>query len=261
MKALNVNFYNFETFSLSQKDNFICSIYLTGGKRYGHFPLVKSIEHLRKWGDSLKANNLKGIMFHNCFSTFETLTFSNLPISFIKVPFPKTYMSGLYRFELYHWFLTLFYQYIDNVFFTDSTDLDVLKNPFIQKEYRSDKIYIGHEPVIVGNKWMVGTKKIRSAAIGYERFLQLVKRDKRFEHRKLLNAGLIGGSTAAVTPFIKRMTEECSKMYPRPWIQDMPILNYLAYTEFNDQVVYNNQVNTIFTLYEEDNKTAWFRHK
>ncbi len=256
-----MNSYTLNTLHFTEKQNFICSIYLTGGRRYGHFPLKKNIGHLRKWAESLKVNGLNGIMFHNCFNASEIATFSSLPVKFIGVPFPRTYMSGLYRFELYYKFINKFAAHIEHIFFTDSTDLDVLKNPFIHKEYRSDKIYIGCEPVVPGNKWIIGNNHIPSACKGFEKYIDLVKTDKAFANRKLLNAGLIGGALPVVAPFIRRMTEECTKMYPRPYIQDMPILNYLAYVEFKDRVVFGDQVNTVFTQYEKDNKVAWFRHK
>lgn len=246
---------NFRDINLVKKENFICSIYLTGGKKYGHFPLVQDINHIRVWAESLKANGITGVMFHNSFSRSEIATFSDLPVKFIQVTFNRKYMSGLYRFELYHKFINQFKNYIDSIFFTDSTDLDVLRNPFTDEAFDRSKIYIGYEPVIKGNKWMIDSCR------GVHMFKNLLKSDQAFFNSPLLNAGLIGGSLESVTPFIKRMYEECSKMYPVSYVQDMPILNYLAYVEFKDKVYFGKRVNTVFTAYEQDNKTAWFKHK
>ena len=41
----------------------------------------------------------------------------------------------------------------------------------------------------------------------------------------------------------------------------MPIINYLAYTEFKDKVVFGSEINTVFTLDEKNNKVAWIKHK
>lgn len=244
-----------ENFKLYEKDNFICSIYLTGGRHYGNFPRKKSIEHLRNWSESLLKNNLTGIMFHNCFTIDEIISFKHLPVKFINVKMSRHLASGMYRFELYNKFIEQFKEFIDNIFFTDSTDLDVLKNPFIQPNYRRDKIYIGYEPVIKDNKWMKG------ATNGYSKYHELCAVDKEFANSPLLNAGLVGGSLESVTNFIKRVHEECKRLYPINYVQDMPIINYLAYTEFKEMVEYGSHVNTVFTAYEQNNTKAWFRHK
>lgn len=249
-------FTSFPNFKLEKRENFICSIYLTGGKHYGNFPKVKSIEHIRKWSESLKSTGISGIMFHNCFTDIEIDTFSDLPVKFVFVNnFKRRGMSGLFRFELYHNLLTQFSSYIENIFFTDSTDLDVLRNPFTHPSYRKDKLYIGCEPIVVSNKYMM------TVCRGVRQYQALVASDKNFANRQLMNAGLCGGSYEMIAPFIKRMYEECSRMYPIAFIQDMPLINYLAYTEFRDKVSYGKHVNTVFTAFEEDNRTAWFRHK
>ena len=60
---------------------------------------------------------------------------------------------------------------------------------------------------------------------------------------------------------IRRMAEECIKLYPVADLQDMAVINLLAYTEFRDRVVYGGNVNTLFKGYEKDNRVAWFKHK
>lgn len=245
------------SFKPYRKDNFVCSIYLLGAKRksYGNFNQHKNINLLRKWAESLLATGLTGILFHNCFTRNEQDLFYGLPVKFIKVEPPKVFQSGLYRYELYHNFIKDYSGHIDNIFFTDSTDLEFLKNPTIQKNFDTDKIYIGCEPVVCGNKWMMG------ACHGYEKYLHLVRSDKQFASHPLLNAGFCGGSLKAIAPFIERMAAECIMLYDKAEWQDMPIINYLAYTEFKDKVVFGSEINTVFTLYEKNNKVAWIKHK
>lgn len=245
------------SFKPYKKDNFVCSIYLLGAKRktYGNFNQHKNINLLRKWAESLQATGLTGILFHNCFARNEQDLFYGLPVKFIKVEPPKNFQSGLYRYELYDKFIKAYSPYIDNIFFSDSTDLEFLKNPVIQSNFSRNKIYVGCEPVVCGNKWMMG------ACHGYEQYIRLVKSDKQFANHPLLNAGFCGGSLEAITPFIERMATECMKMYPVAEWQDMPIINYLAYTEFKEKVVFGSEINTVFTLNEKNNKVAWIKHK
>ncbi len=244
----------FGAFKPETKENYIASIYLTGTKvQYANFPRVPNIMLLEKWANSLKENGLKGIIFHNCFNEPDTRKFPH--ITWIRVTMPGNYMSGLYRFFIYHVFMKMFGEFIGNIMFTDSTDLDFLKNPFIQDNYKKDKIYIGCEPVVCGNKWML------SSALGYPKYGELVKKDAGFADRTLLNAGLVGGNAKIVSPFIEQVAFECSKMYPCAGTQDMNIINYLAYTEYLDKVEFGPQVNTVFTAYEKNNTFAWLRHK
>lgn len=240
-----------------KKDNFVCSIYLLGAKRksYGNFNQHKNINLLRKWAESLQATGLTGIMFHNCFTRNEQDLFYGLPVKFIKVEPHKNFQSGMYRYELYRNFIREYSAYIDNIFFSDSTDLEFLKNPVIQENYDRTKIYVGCEPVVCGNKWML------QACHGYERYINLVKTDKQFANHPLLNAGFCGGSVEAISPFIQRMAVECIKLYDKAEWQDMPIINYLSYTEFKDKVVFGSQINTVFTAYEKNNTVAWIKHK
>ena len=245
-----------------QKTDYIASIFLTGTKAlYGNWKGVVDINLIEKWAASLKLTGLTGIMFHNCFSEQQIKSFVEYPVIFVKVSIPPNHMSGLWRFVIYNQFLYKFGDRIGGIFFTDSTDLDVLKNPFIQKEYEKDKIYIGneianknHPRAIAGTKWML------TASVGYPEYVNLVNNDQKFAIRPLLNAGLVGGDVEAIRPFIKRMAEDCGRMYNCAEVQDMTIINYLAY-EFKDTVVFNDYVNTKFNAYEQDNKVAWFRHK
>ena len=249
--------YQDGSFKPYKKDNYVCSIYLLGAKHstYGNFTQKKNIELLRAWAVSLEKNNLTGILFHNCFTRNEQDLFYGLPVKFIRVQPPSKFQSGLYRYELYHKFMQHYAAYIENIFFSDSTDVEVLKNPVIQKEYQQDKIYIGCEPVKTGNKWMI------EAARGYSKYSNWLAESPDHRVKVLLNAGLCGGSLKAIAHFIERMSQECISMYPVAEYQDMPIINLLAYTEFKQEIVFGDIVNTVFKGYEKNNKKAWFKHK
>jgi len=239
------------------RENLIVSIYLTGAKhRTPTFPVKANIKQLEAWAKSIKTAGLAGLVYHNCFTETDIISFAEYPVTFSYADLPKGYNSGLYRFELYDNLIKKFGKYIDNAFFTDSTDLEVLRNPFIDSKYESSKIYIGCEPTSpVGNKW------IMEHSHDFPQYIDLVKSNIEFANHKLLNAGLCGGNIKTITLFMNRMAEECNKMEINPHFQDMPIINYLAFTEFKEQVYYGSQLNTVFTGYEKNNKIAYFRHK
>lgn len=242
--------------------HYIASIFLTGTKSlYGNWKGVVEIDLVKKWANSLAITGLNGIIFHNCFTKEQLVSFAEYPVEFVYTTIPPNYMSGLWRFAIYNALIEKFGGSIDGMFFTDSTDLDVLKNPFTQPEYRTDKIYIGHEignnvsgGAIAGNRWML------HAAVGFPEYVSMVNSNVEFANRPLLNAGLVGGNIEAIKPFIRRMKEMCNAFYPIAETQDMPVINYLA-EEFKDKVFYGDIVNTIFNSYEQNNTIAWFRHK
>lgn len=236
--------------------DFVASIYLVGSKdNWNNFLFTPDIMKLETWAKSLCNTGLTGLVFHNCFSVEDIGRFSVYPVKFSYAEMPAGWNSGLYRFKLYHDFITGWSNCIENIFFTDSTDLEVLQNPMRCAQYRHDKIYIGCEPDTMSSKWMT------TFSDNYSCYTDLLTSDPNFAAHTLLNAGLCGGSITAITPFIKRMSEECLKMEGVAHFQDMPIINYLAYTEFKDHIVYGGLVNTVFKAYEQGNGVAWFRHK
>jgi hypothetical protein len=42
---------------------------------------------------------------------------------------------------------------------------------------------------------------------------------------------------------------------------DMGAFNYIARTQFNNQLIHGAPVNTLFKGYENDREDCWFRHK
>jgi hypothetical protein len=249
-----------------KKSDYVLSIYLTGAKlRYAGFPAKANIDSLSAWAYSLTDKDMTGIIFHNCFTDEEIESFSDFPVKFIKVDPPKDFMSGLYRYELYADFIKRFGRYIDTVWCTDSTDLTVLKNPAKEKPVTEfinialpldrSKTYIGCEPSTCGCDWMLANTK------DYPQYFKWLMADPSHQNNTLLNAGLVGGALEAMASFINRMAEECIKLYAVGDVQDMAIINYLAYIEFKDRVSFGPHVNTVFKAFEKDNKVAWFKHK
>lgn len=237
-----------------KKENFIATIFLIGSKdKWNGFTDDANINKIGNWMWSLKDTGVTGIVFHNCFSKQQIDYFSDYPVKFSYVEMPSGHNSGLFRFELYNDFMQKYSKFIDGIFFTDSTDLEVLKNPFASKQFDRIKIYVGSEPHTkdyTNLQWL---------AKGVHDYFELLP-NPRFAKSILFNAGLCGGSAKAVAPFIKRMAEECGKYKNNAAFQDMPLINILAYKEFADKVNYGYHVNTVFSKFER-NDFSWFRHK
>ena len=241
------------------KENFVASIYLVGSKlKWNNFSDTPNIKLLENWAFSLKKTGLTGILFHNCFTEDDIKQFSTYPVHFSYAEMPKGNNSGLYRFELYAEFLAKYQDKIGGMFMTDSTDLEMLQNPFTHKKFDGNTIYIGCEPWSF-EQW----EKLRAARplINSLSELRELMADKQFAKQTVLNAGLVGGTCHAITPFIKEMAAWCNKFSRNASFQDMPIINFLAYTKFKSKIAYGPQVNTHFTGYEKDNKVAFVKHK
>ena len=241
------------------KENFVASIYLVGSKlKWNNFSDTPNIKLLENWAFSLKKTGLTGILFHNCFTEDDIKQFSTYPVHFSYAEMPKGNNSGLYRFELYAEFLAKYQDKIGGMFMTDSTDLEMLQNPFTHKKFDGNTIYIGCEPWSF-EQW----EKLRAARplINSLSELRELMADKQFAKQTVLNAGLVGGTAHAVTPFINEMAKGCKRYSSCASFQDMSWLNFIAYTKFKSKIAYGPQVNTHFTGYEKDNKVAFVKHK
>lgn len=144
---------------------------------------------------------------------------------------------------------------IDFVWCVDGTDVEMLRHPF---PLERGKLYLGDEPTIVGNEWVV---RNRSALIK-----KLVA-----EHgdKKLYNAGLVGGEREVVLDFIHSMIKLyfdnqiamflSNELDVTEVVNDMGILNIVAHSG-NYNVISGPAVNTTF---KSNSKNAWsmWKHK
>lgn len=139
---------------------------------------------------------------------------------------------------------------IDKVFMVDATDVIILNDPFPHMEY--GKIYVGDEPTVVGNRWMLQ----HTVSATYRRFLMNNQR------RPLMNIGILGGSRSDVMQLLQRIfTHYCDNLMAND--DSMVIFNYLCYTEFKDKIVHgtglvNNQFKSFKPTAE---RKEWFNHK
>ena len=141
----------------------------------------------------------------------------------------------------------------DAVFMVDGTDVVMLNNPF--NTDLGDYLYTGDEKQVVGCKWIRDNHNDDIEDGGYQLFYLMYK------NRTLLNAGIIGGKSKIVESFAKLMKEWYEGWIEKELYTDMPIFNYIAYTQFDKQVRHGSKVNTEFKKNDTRNLTPWFRHK
>lgn len=213
-----------------------------------------------EWAKSVLEMGLQGIVFHNNFSEATCNANENEHLHFIKVQYNPQFNPNVFRYFVYNEFLKQHHQNIDNVFFTDVSDVVVLKNPFLERLYLDNPtaVFCGDEPEILANEWMLNHgDHLRNKISDYALF------ETNFKDKVLLNCGIIGGTIAVMKPFIQKLWaihEKYNCKNKTLYTGDMGAFNYLVRTQYNDNLIHGNPVNTEFKKYEI-NDSCWFKHK
>lgn len=101
-------------------------------------------------------------------------------------------------------------------------------------------------------------KHLRSKITDYAEY------ENTFQKETLLNCGIIGGHTPVMQDFIEKLCDihqQYNYDNTTAYTGDMGAFNYLARTQFNNQLQHGAPVNTVFKRYENDRTDCWFRHK
>ncbi len=216
---------------------------------------------VKDWAESVSALKLKGIIFHNNFSQLTCDKYKNAYISFVKIKYNPIFNPNVYRYQVYHDFLTKYAAQIENVFVTDVSDVVLVNNPLTDPLFLAhpDALFCGDEPKMLDNEWMKDhSSHLRSKIEDYAEY------EATFEKETLLNCGIIGGNIAVMQDFIKKLTfihQQYNYDNETAYTGDMGAFNYLARTQFNDQLIHGSPVNTVFKMYENERTDCWFRHK
>jgi hypothetical protein len=218
-------------------------------------------ELVRYWAESIAANNLHGIIFHNNYSEVTCRNYENENISFIRIKYNTQFNPNVYRYFVYKDFLQKHIPLIKSAFITDVSDVVLIKNPFIDSYFTKNPtaIFCGDEPEILDNKWMrAHGAHLRNKISDYSEY------ENQFATETLLNCGIIGARAYLLLDFIRKLCElheQANSDNQSQFTGDMGVFNYLARTQFNRQLKYGAPVNTIFKLYQNERKDCWFRHK
>ena len=216
---------------------------------------------VQAWAESIQLLNLHGVIFHNSFSEETCQKFSNENITFIEVEYNPAFNPNVFRYFIYRDFLLNFKSSIHAVFVTDVSDVVVVQNPFetfLFQENR-DKLFCGDEPKVLDNDWMNDhSTHLRNQIADYAEY------EKKFAESTLLNCGIIGGSADVMNEFLKELCfvhEHFNQENKTAFTGDMGAFNYIARTQFNDNLIHGAHVNTVFKEYESSRMECWFRHK
>jgi len=228
--------------------NYIASTYISGIKDTQRMIIKLPDDHnyISSWYKSVISNNLKCIVFHNELSQDFIINYPEC--RFIKVINPGL---NLYDFRWYM-FKNLHDIDFDNIFLTDISDVELVKNPFLQTEYNQDDIFCGDEQYSM-NTWPM--------LFADEKFKELPEWDNIINSGNvLLNAGIVGGSRSVVIHYIDliNIIIDQVKGYKETTCVDIPLYNYVLYRYFKP--IHGFPVNSVFRKFEKSND-VWFIHK
>lgn len=218
-------------------------------------------ELVKDWAESIARANLKGVIFHNNFSDETCNMLQNEAISFVKVDYDSQFNPNVFRYFAYLDFLKQHIAQIEGVFITDVTDVVLVKNPFTDAFYLNNPtaLFCGDEPKTLHNDWMLAhSEHLRNNISDYATY------ESTYATETLLNCGIIGGSSTLFLDFLEQLCaihQEANRNNKTAFTGDMGAFNYLARTQFNEQIIHGTPVNTIFKAYENERTDCWFRHK
>lgn len=223
--------------------------------------LNDNYEYVRNWVESLVNLNLQGIIFHNNFSLETCKKYENEYVSFVKIEYDNHFNPNVYRYIIYREFLQQEIHRFANIFVTDVSDVTVVRNPFIDSFFLENptSIFCGDEPEKLNNDWMNNHSEFLRNKID-----DFTKYEKEFAEERLLNCGIIGGQSTLLFDFIQKLCaihQQFNRDNQTGYTGDMGAFNYLARTQFNQQLKHGAPVNTMFNYYENNRTDCWFRHK
>ncbi len=216
---------------------------------------------VKDWADSIINLKMKGIIFHNNFSSETCNENQNEYISFEKVEYDSRFNPNVYRYLVYDDYLQKQQHSIKNIFFTDISDVVLTQNPFLHPFYSQNinSLFCGDEPKTLHNEWMQAhSEHLRSKISNYKLY------EEKYYNSTLLNCGVIGGNIKVMAEFIRKLAN-IHRLYntdnKTTYTGDMGAFNYLIHTEFDDRYLHGTPINTEFKAYQTERTDCWFRHK
>ncbi len=249
--------------SLAPNSNILLACHITGVYDVNRSTTLAhdNYELVRNWAESVANAKLQGIIFHNNFIEKTCKKYQNEYISFIKIAYNPKFNPNAFRYFVYKDFLEKHLNIIKNVFVKDVYDVTLIKNPFIESYFIENPtaIFCGDEPKILDNDWM------KSHSFHFRKTIkEYADYEEKFKNASLLNCGIIGGEITIFFDFVQKLCD-IHKNYnsenKTAFTGDMGAFNYLARTQFNNQLIHGKPVNTIFKEYENKRLDCWFRHK
>lgn len=243
--------------------NIICASLFTGVFDVNRSEMLPpdDFQIIEKWCSSIQNLGLQGIVFHNNFSEKTISEGKNEHIQFIRVDFQTKLNANVYRYLVYLDFLKKYGHQIQNIFFTDVADVEVVKNPFSDSFFNenSESLFCGDEEELLDNPWMRDhCTHLRNSIPEFVEF------EGNNRNETLLNCGVIGGKIELILLVMEKLARIHS-LYTisnrTPFTLDMGAFNFVARTKFADRMKHGFPINTRFKGYEVKRTDCWFRHK
>ena len=195
------------------------------------------------------------IFYDNLDSSFIN-NYNNPSIIFIKVEDCNSYNPYDYRWFIYHNFVENNKDQINNIFFTDISDVIIRTSPF--PFIKKHSIYVGDEYFHPWENWWALERNSY-----YEKnisdFNTIYKKNKS---NIFLNAGIIGGDINIISKFLNKMKYYTELTLNKPYdTTDMVLFNFILRKYFPLNLNHGEPINSKFKLNEVHREDVWFIHK
>jgi len=249
--------------TFEQSGNLICATLLTGVYDVNRNELLAHDDfgRIKDWYDSVQKLGLRAVIFHNTFSKKTVETYQNEQISFVAVPHDKRFNANVFRYLVYQDFAKTYSGKIANLFVTDIADVVVVQNPFEQPFFMENPnaLFCGDEPTTLNNEWMQNhSTHLRNKIPDFADY------EHQNQHKTLLNCGIIGGNIHIMSHLLDTLAH-IHRTYTihnqTAYTLDMGAFNFVARTQFGQNLRHGAPINTQFKHYESKRLDCWFRHK
>ncbi len=203
-----------------------------------------------------KTHNFTLLVFYDQLEPSFLQKYNSEYITFIKVEDCNDYSPHDYRWLVYFNFISNNLSQIDNIFFTDISDVIIKQNPF--PHIKNDMLYVGDEYEYPWENWW-SSSRVKYYLDNLDSFNEIYE---KYKHFPFLNAGILGGNKNIVLKFLDLIKSYIEITLNKPYeTTDMILFNYILYKYFSGGVQYGEPINSKFKLNETHREDVWFIHK
>lgn len=236
---------------MNKPNGIIATSWFTGKPDINGRTRASEFYAIDKWLATVVANNMRGIIFHDCFDESVVSEHTSELITFV---YDDGYKSSEYGIIDYRW--SLYQSYFkdiscDFLFFTDCQDAYVTTDFF--PLLKQGQVYVGSEPTgVFISGWC-------------RRFFLPIF--PNWKHRKvLLNPGILGGDKLTITGLLNKFTAEIARIHKHPKnkcpYSDMQAINSVLRSQYNDeQITTGGVLHSVFKKWQNRRRDVWIIHK
>lgn len=207
-------------------------------------------ENMKGWYDSILANQLHGLIFHDQLSEDFISKYTNDNISFEKYELKKRYSLNDDRFFCwYEWLLQ--HEEVESLFCTDLFDVDFFGNPFHLMDPLRYDLYCGDANGAKMDEWVNNRMEW---AYGKTFHVEKIK----------FIAGIMGGTRENMLRLFQTMTrdfEKAKRGTRKGKNMNMGVFNKCVHDLFEqDRILFGSPLNSRFKKFEEQGNFC-IRHK